>query len=103
MFKNHTARLIVHGTPTAPFDRMVDERMESTKQGIASPPESEEGERADEKRRERIGEQTREQRPDSAMGGTSDADSPADESFVDASRHTDDEDEARAERVRGTD
>lgn len=82
---------------------MVDERMESTKQGIASPPESKKGKRADEERRNHLDEQTREQRPDSAMGGTSDADSPADESFVDSSKHIDDEDEVRAERIRDTD
>jgi hypothetical protein len=61
---------------------MPDERQESTAQGIAPAPESEAGRVADEERKRRILEMPESARPDGAMGGTSDADSPADESWT---------------------
>lgn len=82
---------------------MSDERMKSTREGIAAPPESAEGKRADDERRQKLSEQTPQQRPDSAMGGTSDADSPGDEAFVEASQGLDEDDDARAERARNED
>lgn len=82
---------------------MSDERMKSTREGIAAPPESDEGRRADTERRRKLADQNPEQRPDSAMGGTSDADSPGDEAFVEASQGLDDDDDARAGRARNED
>lgn len=62
---------------------MADERMKSTEEGIAPAPESEKGRAAEADRRREL----REGAPaDSAMGGTSDADAPADESHVSAVR-----------------
>jgi hypothetical protein len=61
---------------------MPDERQQSTREGIAPAPESEIGRRADEKRREKVTHTPPEAQPDSAMGGTSDADSPADEAWT---------------------
>jgi hypothetical protein len=68
---------------------MPDERLESTKAGIAPAPESEIGRAADERRRQQIIQTPPEARPDSAMGGTSDADSPGDEAWSQPGR-TDD-------------
>ena len=65
---------------------MPDERQESTAQGIAPAPESEIGRVADEQRREQLANAPEESRPDSAMGGTSDADSAADEAWTPVSR-----------------
>jgi hypothetical protein len=61
---------------------MPDERQESTRQGIAPPPESEIGRAADERRRREVINTPPEAQPDSAMGGTSDADSPGDEAWT---------------------
>ena len=58
---------------------MTDERQESTAQGIAPAPESAIGRRADAKRQDQLRHASVETRPESAMGGTSDADSAADE------------------------
>lgn len=77
---------------------MPDERMESLKQGIAADPASREAHEA-EQRRER--ELTRSPvESDSAMGGTSDEGSAADESFHSASRNVElsDEDLERLRR-----
>ena len=61
---------------------MPDERQQSTSEGIAPAPESEIGRAADRRRREQVTHTPPEARPDSAMGGTSDADSPADEAWT---------------------
>lgn len=62
---------------------MPDERQDSIRQGIATPPESPMGAAAAEARRERAGEGP----PiGGAMGGTSDADSPGDEAQMNAAR-----------------
>jgi hypothetical protein len=61
---------------------MPDERQESTREGIAPAPESEVGRKAEERRREELIETPIPARPDSAMGGTSDADSAADEAWT---------------------
>jgi hypothetical protein len=58
---------------------MPDERQESVKQGIAPPEESKVGKQAEEKLREQLINTPEHARPDSAMGGTSDVDSPVDE------------------------
>jgi hypothetical protein len=60
---------------------MPDERQDSIRKGIAVPPESEVGKAAAEENRKRNAELP----PiGGAMGGTSDADSPADEAYFDA-------------------
>jgi hypothetical protein len=61
---------------------MPDERKTSTAEGIAPAPESEIGRRADEERCKRVIRTPDEARPDSAMGGTSDADSAGDEAWT---------------------
>jgi hypothetical protein len=61
---------------------MPDERQESTREGIAPAPESELGQDAAERRQSELIRTPPEARPDSAMGGTSDADSPADEAWT---------------------
>ena len=61
---------------------MPDERQDSTAQGIAPAPESEAGRIADERRREELANAPESSRPDGAMGGTSDADSPGDEAWT---------------------
>jgi hypothetical protein len=61
---------------------MPDERQESTKQGIAPAPESEIGQAADARRRQRLEHAPEETRPDSGMGGTSDADTAGDEAWT---------------------
>jgi hypothetical protein len=58
--------------------QMPDERKESIAQGIASPPESEIGRTAAARNRESMARDDS-PRPDGAMGGTSDIDSPADD------------------------
>ena len=58
---------------------MPDERAESLKQGIAAPDESPIAKEAEKRRIEQLVNTPVNARPDSAMGGTSDADSPADE------------------------
>lgn len=63
---------------------MPDERQDSIRQGIHAPEESEEGQRAAEEKRRTA--------PDAppiggGMGGTSDADSPADEALYQAQRN----------------
>ena len=60
---------------------MPDERQESTAQGIAPAPESEVGRAAEERRRKEMIEAPESTRPDSAMGGTSDADTAPDEAW----------------------
>ncbi|HEU5210112.1 MAG TPA: hypothetical protein VFU06_12030 [Longimicrobiales bacterium] len=70
---------------------MPDERQDSIRQGIGAPDESEIGQAAREKRRLR----DRETPPmDSAMGGTSDVDSPADEAQERAARRESERDGA---------
>jgi hypothetical protein len=61
---------------------MPDERKDSTDQGIAPPPESAIGQVAEDCNREQLIRTPVEARPDSAMGGTSDADSPGDEAWT---------------------
>jgi hypothetical protein len=61
---------------------MPDERQESTREGIAPAPESELGQEAAERQRSKLTDIPPAARPDSAMGGTSDADSPADEAWA---------------------
>jgi len=61
---------------------MPDERQESTAAGIAPAPESEIGHAADARRREEVINMPPEARPDGGIGGTSDADSPADEAWT---------------------
>ena len=63
---------------------MPDERQESIEQGIAAPKESEIGRTADARRQERLRNAPESTRPDGAMGGTSDVDSPSDESATNA-------------------
>lgn len=58
---------------------MPDERAESLKQGIAVPEESKVGKDAEVRRLEELQNAPEETRPDGAMGGTSDVDSPVDE------------------------
>jgi hypothetical protein len=65
---------------------MPDERQTSTREGIAPAPESEMGREAEARQRDALTHAPVESRPDSAMGGTSDADAPADESWGQASR-----------------
>lgn len=61
---------------------MPDERQESTREGIAPAPESEIGAEAADRQRDALTHTPPEARPESAMGGTSDADSPADEAWT---------------------
>lgn len=58
---------------------MRDERQESTKQGIAPAPESEQGRTAEKNGRDAFASAPEATRPDGAMGGTSDADAPVDD------------------------
>jgi hypothetical protein len=67
---------------------MPDERQESTAEGIAPAPESDIGRAADERRRQELARAPEESRPDGAMGGTSDADSAADEAWSRADTDT---------------
>jgi hypothetical protein len=60
---------------------MPDERQTSTREGIAPAPESTIGREAESRQRDALTHAPVESRPDSAMGGTSDADAPADESW----------------------
>jgi len=61
---------------------MPDERQQSTREGIAPAPESKVGEDAAARQQERLIHTPPEAQPESAMGGTSDADSPADEAWT---------------------
>jgi len=61
---------------------MPDERQQSTAEGIAPAPESKIGQKADERRIERLRHEPEESRPDGGVGGTSDSDSPADEAWT---------------------
>ena len=61
---------------------MPDERKESIEQGIAPPPESAIGKAAERENREQLIRTPEEARPDSAMGGTSDADTAAAEAWT---------------------
>ncbi len=61
---------------------MPDERLESTREGIAPAPESEIGRAADERRREQVINTPPDAQPDSAMGGTSDSDTAPDEAWT---------------------
>jgi hypothetical protein len=65
---------------------MPDERQTSTREGIAPAPESRIGREAESRQRDALTHAPVESRPDSAMGGTSDADAPADESWGQASK-----------------
>jgi hypothetical protein len=65
---------------------MPDERQDSTAQGIAPAPESAIGQAADERRVDRLAHAPESSRPDSAMGGTSDADSAGDEAWTPTER-----------------
>jgi hypothetical protein len=60
----------------------MDERQESTAHGIAPAPESEIGREADKQRQRAVTQIPADARPEGAMGGTSDADSPADEAWT---------------------
>lgn len=67
---------------------MPDERQDSIRQGIGAPPESPEGQTAAEERRRLAAEGP----PiGGAMGGTSDADRPADEAQMNAARGADEQ------------
>jgi len=66
---------------------MPDERAESISQGIAPPPESVKGRAAEQRNREKLIRTPPEAQPDSAMGGTSDVDSPADEAELNRALH----------------
>lgn len=70
---------------------MPDERQESINQGIGSPAESEIGKRAEREAREKLIHTPRASQPDSALGGTSDSDSPADEAIAASLRRDDQE------------
>lgn len=73
---------------------MPDERQDSIRQGIATPPESPMGAAAAEARRQRAAEGP----PiGGAMGGTSDADSPGDEAQANAARQEIENGEALSE------
>ena len=61
---------------------MPDERKESISQGIAAPPESAVGQEAARRRKEELVRTPEEARPDSGMGGTSDADTAGDEAWT---------------------
>jgi hypothetical protein len=76
----NAARLVNwNGTGVARPSCMRDERQESTREGIAPAPESAIGAEAAEQRRRELVKTPPEAQPDSAMGGTSDVDSPADD------------------------
>lgn len=62
---------------------MPDERLDSIRQGIHTPPESPTGRAADERRAERV---SNDPPIDSALGGTSDAESAGEEADMDARR-----------------
>lgn len=66
---------------------MPDERAESTAQGIGVPPESEVGKKAEERAAELLTHTPPEQRPDGAMGGTSDVDAPVDDAEFSRARN----------------
>jgi hypothetical protein len=66
---------------------MPDERLDSMRQGIAAPPESPEATQADAERRAEIARNPSPVEMEGAMGGSSDADRPADEAALDAVRH----------------
>jgi hypothetical protein len=61
---------------------MPDERKQSIEEGIAAPPESAIGQAAAKRRQEELVHTPEEARPDSAMGGTSDADTAGDEAWT---------------------
>lgn len=61
---------------------MPDERRESAEQGIAPPPESAIGQAAERENREQLIRTPEEARPDSAMGGTSDAGTAGDDAWT---------------------
>jgi hypothetical protein len=63
-------------------ERMPDERKESTAEGIAPAPESPIGRAAEERRREELIHAPVASRPDAGLGGTSDADTAADEAWT---------------------
>ena len=65
---------------------MPDERQESTRAGIAPAPESAIGRDADRRRQDQVIHTPPDARPDSAMGGTSDADSAGDEAWSQPAR-----------------
>jgi hypothetical protein len=75
---------------------MPDERLESSKQGIAPPPESQVGRAAEQAGRTELINTPPAAQPDSAMGGTSDADSPGDEAYTNAMHNTDESADRRA-------
>jgi hypothetical protein len=58
---------------------MPDERGESIKQGIGVPPESEIGRKQERLTEKELARTPRDAQPEGGLGGTSDADSPADE------------------------
>ncbi|HEU4566307.1 MAG TPA: hypothetical protein VFS05_16710 [Gemmatimonadaceae bacterium] len=62
---------------------MPDERMDSIREGVAPPPESPEAKRAAEERRRKLAE---EPPVEEGLGGTSDAETAADEARMDAAR-----------------
>lgn len=72
---------------------MPDERQDSIRQGIHAPEESPEGQRAAEKKRDQAPEA---QPIGGGMGGTSDADAPADEALYKAQREAAESDEIGA-------
>jgi hypothetical protein len=61
---------------------MADERKNSTEEGIAPPPESPKGKAAERENRKDLIQTPEDARPESGMGGTSDADSPGDEAWT---------------------
>ena len=61
---------------------MPDERKDSVARGIAPPPESVAGKAAERERQDELIRTPEEARPDSGMGGTSDADSAGDEAWT---------------------
>lgn len=61
---------------------MADERKQSAEEGIAPPPESPAGRVAERDVENELIHTPEEARPDSGMGGTSDADSPGDEAWT---------------------
>lgn len=73
---------------------MPDERQDSIRQGISAPEESPEGQKAAERRREL---NTDAPEIGGGMGGTSDADSPADESLYNAQREGSEPEESERE------
>lgn len=61
---------------------MADERKQSAEEGIAPPPESPAGRAAERNAENELIDTPEEARPDSGMGGTSDADSAGDEAWT---------------------